>query len=81
MAIDARSELPIDTVSPARYLIGKALMRELPEGVASGLLRPRKKITGKARCHPTCLFIRPRITASRLYGPAPAETTMINMKA
>jgi DNA-3-methyladenine glycosylase len=32
----ARSELPIDTVSLARYLIGKILVRELPEGVASG---------------------------------------------
>ena len=32
----ARSELPIDTVSLARYLIGKVLVRELPEGVASG---------------------------------------------
>jgi DNA-3-methyladenine glycosylase len=32
----ARSELPIDTVSLARYLIGKALVRELPEGVVSG---------------------------------------------
>jgi DNA-3-methyladenine glycosylase len=32
----ARSELPIDTVSLTRYLIGKVLVRELPEGVASG---------------------------------------------
>ena len=32
----ARAELPIDTVSLARYLIGKVLVRELPEGVASG---------------------------------------------
>jgi DNA-3-methyladenine glycosylase len=32
----ARAELPIDTVSLARYLIGKMLVRELPEGVASG---------------------------------------------
>jgi len=32
----ARSELPIDTVSLARYLIGKVLVRQLPEGVASG---------------------------------------------
>ena len=34
----ARSELPIDTVSFARYLIGKLVVRELPEGVASGLV-------------------------------------------
>ena len=32
----ARSELPVDTVSLARYLIGKVLVRELPEGVAGG---------------------------------------------
>jgi DNA-3-methyladenine glycosylase len=32
----ARSALPIDTVSLARYLIGKVLVRKLPEGVASG---------------------------------------------
>jgi DNA-3-methyladenine glycosylase len=31
----ARSELPIDAVSLARYLIGMILMRQLPEGVAS----------------------------------------------
>ena len=32
----ARSELPVDTASLARHLIGKVLVRELPEGVASG---------------------------------------------
>jgi DNA-3-methyladenine glycosylase len=32
----ARSELPIDTEALARFLIGKLLLRELPEGVASG---------------------------------------------
>ena len=32
----ARAELPIDTVALARYLIGKILVRVLPEGVASG---------------------------------------------
>ena len=31
-----RSELPIDTASLARYLIGNVLVRELPEGIASG---------------------------------------------
>jgi DNA-3-methyladenine glycosylase len=32
----ARFELPIDTVSLARYLLGKVLVRKLPDGVASG---------------------------------------------
>jgi DNA-3-methyladenine glycosylase len=32
----ARTELPIDTVSLARDLIGTVLVRDLPEGVASG---------------------------------------------
>src|SRR3954462_11036116 len=32
----ARSQLPIDTVALARYLIGKILVRKLPEGVTSG---------------------------------------------
>jgi DNA-3-methyladenine glycosylase len=32
----ARAELPIDTVSLARYLIGKIVVRALPEGLASG---------------------------------------------
>jgi DNA-3-methyladenine glycosylase len=32
----ARSELPIDTAALARILIGKLLVRELPEGIASG---------------------------------------------
>ena len=31
-----RAELPVDTVSLARYLIGKILVREMAEGVASG---------------------------------------------
>ena len=34
----ARRELPIDTVALARFIIGKLLVRELPEGVVSGLI-------------------------------------------
>ena len=32
----SRAELPVDTVSLARYLIGKILVREMAEGRASG---------------------------------------------
>jgi DNA-3-methyladenine glycosylase len=32
----ARSELPVDTAALARYLLGKQVVRELPEGVVSG---------------------------------------------
>ena len=32
----SRAELPADTVSLARYLIGKILVREMAEGLASG---------------------------------------------
>jgi DNA-3-methyladenine glycosylase len=31
-----RAELPTDTASLARYLVGKVLVRQLPEGVVSG---------------------------------------------
>jgi len=47
-----RSELPIDTVALACYLIGKALMRELPEGVASGrIVETEAYIVGDAAGH------------------------------
>lgn len=32
----ARSDLPVDTVALARYLIGRVVARELPEGLVSG---------------------------------------------
>lgn len=34
----ARSELPVDTAALARFLIGKMVVRETPEGVVSGVI-------------------------------------------
>lgn len=48
----ARSELPTDTVSLARYLIGKVLVRDLDDGVASGrIVETEAYVVGDAAGH------------------------------
>ncbi len=48
----ARAQLPIDTASLARYLIGKVVVRALPEGVVSGrIVETEAYIIGDAAGH------------------------------
>jgi DNA-3-methyladenine glycosylase len=48
----ARAELPIDTVALARYLIGKNVVRALPEGVVRGrIVETEAYVVGDAAGH------------------------------
>jgi DNA-3-methyladenine glycosylase len=48
----ARAELPVDTESLARYLIGKLVVRDLPEGVVTGrIVETEAYVVGDAAGH------------------------------
>lgn len=48
----ARAELPVDTETLARYLIGKLVVRKLPEGIVSGrIVETEAYVVGDAAGH------------------------------